>query len=121
MFAEVGAVTLEAVVETEVCFALAADGLDEFGRKIFSEGFENRFFGERMERVFRNALQLALNANDQGLACLDVEIGSAASLAPLEQLTEPSVGLNGLHAETLSSMAYTNQKSRANRFWFVRK
>ena len=111
LFAEVGAVTLEAVIKTQVCFALAADCLDQFGRKIFRERIEDGLFGERMESVFWNALQFTLHADDQGLTGLNVKIGGAASLAPLEQLTEPSVGLNRLHAEQYLSMAYTKQQS----------
>ena len=99
LFAEVSAITLKAVIETQVCFALTPNSVDEFRRKIFCERIEDGLFGERMESVFRNALQFALDADDEGLASLDVEIGGAAPLAPLEQLTKPSVGLNGLHAE----------------------
>jgi hypothetical protein len=109
LFAEVRAVTLEAVIKTEIHFAIAPNGIAKFGWEVFREPGENGVFAERVVSVLRNTLELTVNANDERLTCLHVQVGRYTPLTPTEQLPEPGMGLNGLHASDFST-PYTNQE-----------
>ena len=84
MFAEVCPVTLKAVIETEVDFAVVTDLRAELRREILAQPEENSVFRKWIVGVFGNPLEFTLDADDEGLACLNVKIGHTPSLTPLE-------------------------------------
>jgi hypothetical protein len=71
-------------------------------RKSFRQPLVNPFLRDRVVSVFRNALEFSVDANHQRLVRLHMKISRAASLTPLEQLTEPGLWLNGLHVVGLT-------------------
>src|ERR1051325_4438619 len=88
LFAEVRAITIRAVIKTQVVFAPTPDRIDSIGGKILRKRSVKLLLRHRRKFVRVEANEFSIDANGVRPVGLDVKIGSLLRLAPGENLSQ---------------------------------